>query len=58
MCNFCAENIMLQKKRKMSNVDNALNDIVDNLLKQEKDSVKQFMEFEERRLKLEEQIEE
>ena len=58
MCNFCAENIKLRKKRKRSNVDNVLNDMVDKLLKREEDADKQFMEFEEKRLKLEEQMEE
>ena len=57
MCNFCAENIKLRKKRKRSNVDNALNGMVDKLLKREEDADKRFMEFEEKRLKLEEQME-
>ena len=57
MCNFCAENIKLRKKRKRSSVDNVLNDMVDKLLKRE-DADKRFMEFEEKRLKLEEQMEE
>ena len=58
MCNFCAENIKLRKKRKRSNVDNVLNDIVDKLLKRDEHADKWFMKFEEKRLKLEEQMEE
>ena len=36
MCNFCAENIKLRKKKKRSNVDNVLNDMVDKLLNEKK----------------------
>ena len=45
------------KEEERSNADDVLNDMVDKLLKRE-DADKWFMEFEERRLKLEEQTEE
>ena len=51
-------NTKLRKKRKRSNADNVLNDMVDKLLKREEHADKRFMEYEERRLKFEEQMEE
>ena len=49
-------NTKLRKKRKRSNADNVLIDMVDKLLKREEHADKRFMEFEERRLKHEEQM--
>ena len=51
-------NTKLRKKRKRSNADNVLNDMVDKLLKRKEHANKQFLEFEERRLTHEEQMEE
>ena len=51
-------NTKLRKKRKRSNADNVLIDMVDKLLKREEHADKRFMEYEERRLKFEEQMEE
>ena len=47
----CTGNIKLRKKRKRSNVDDVLNDMVDKLIKREESADKRFMEFQERRLK-------
>ena len=52
------ENVLLRKKRKHTNVDESLNNVVDKLVKREDAADKRFLELEERRMKREEEIEE
>ena len=47
-----------QSKRKHANVDKSLSNVLEKLTEQEKAADKRFIELEERRMKLEEQIEE
>ena len=47
-----------QSKRKHASVDKSLSNVLEKLTEQEKAADKRFIELEERRMKLEEQIEE
>jgi len=45
------ENVLLRKKRKRTNVDESLNEVVEKLAKQGVEADKRFLEAEERRMK-------
>jgi len=52
------ENVLLRKKRKHTNVDESLNEVVEKLAKQGVEADKRFLEAEERRMKREEEVKE